>query len=299
MPIVDVKEGSQLDNAVAELLDTRADRQEQLLRRILVERLDFEPRSGTVSIPRGRLTDLPDSAVRIASVGGIQVLLVTVPGARITATAAKAIIKGLMNQVGEHLLVARTEDGALLHFIYPRAVGSRTMLKRIVLERGRPRRTAVERLAVLYLDRAENGLDARTAIEHAFDVETVTREFYKGYETLFQHVESEFLRQSGDNIWAHDYALQLLNRVMFLYFIDRKGWLEAEFLKKFWQAYRQSGQAADSFFDKWLKVLFFEAFNNRFSHPSYMPAGIRETLQNAPWLNGGLFQRQRSDPRRD
>ena len=295
MPIVDAKEGGQLDTSIAELLAAPTDRQEQLLRRILVERLDFEPTSGTVPIPPGRLTDLPDTAVRIASVGGIQVLLVTVPGPKITATVARAIIKALSNQVDEHLLVARTEDGALFHFIYPRSVGSRTVLKRIVLERGRPRRTAVDRLFTLYDERARNGVDVRTAIERAFDVEAVTREFYKGYETLFGHLESEFQVQSGDNVWAHDYALQLLNRVMFLYFIDRKGWLETEFLRRFWQAYRQSGEPADTFFDKWLKVLFFEAFNNRFSHPSYMPSEIRDTLQSAPWLNGGLFQRNKLD----
>ena len=77
MPIVDAKEGGQLDRAITDLLDAPNGQQEQLLRRVLVERLDFEPTSGTVPILSGRVTDLPETAARIASVGGIQVLLVT------------------------------------------------------------------------------------------------------------------------------------------------------------------------------------------------------------------------------
>lgn len=299
MPVIDAKEGSQLDLDIAALLDSPPDRQEQLLRRILVERLDFETASGSVSILRQRVAGIPDAATRIASLDGMQALFVTLPTGKITATVAKAIIKELSGQVGDHLLIARTDDGSVLHFISPRSIGKRIVLRRIVLERGRPRRTAVERLFVLYDARARERVDARTAIERAFDVEAVTREFYTGYEGLFRHIEAELVTQSRDQQWAHDYALQLLNRVMFLYFIDRKGWLESDFLKRFWRAYRQSGRAADTFFDQWLKVLFFEAFNNKFSHPSYMPQEISDTLQMAPYLNGGLFERNRLDEKHD
>jgi len=47
VPVTDAREGSELDTAVTQLLDAPADRQEQLLRRILVERLDFETASGS------------------------------------------------------------------------------------------------------------------------------------------------------------------------------------------------------------------------------------------------------------
>jgi len=296
VPVIDAKEGSQLDLDIAALLDAPADRQEQLLRRILVERLDFETASGSVPILRQRVAGIPDAATRIASLDGMQALFVTLPTGKITTTIAKAIIKQLTDQVGDHLLVARTDDGSVVHFIYPRFVGSsRIVLRRIVLERGRPRRTAVERLGVLYLERVRDGLDARTAIERAFDVEAVTKRFYEQYKDLFRDIQRELFGQTSDEAWAHDYALQLLNRVMFLYFIDRKGWLESNFLRRFWRAYRQSGRPVDTFFEEWLKVLFFEAFNNKFSHPSSMPQEIRNTLQMAPYLNGGLFERNRLD----
>lgn len=53
-------------------------------------------------------------------------------------------------------------------------------------------------------------------------------------------------------------------KLQLLYFIQRKGWLgdNPRFIKKFWEAYRDSGNTADTFFKDWLSVLFFEAFNN-------------------------------------
>ena len=66
--------------------------------------------------------------------------------------------------------------------------------------------------------------------------------------------------KTKDRVWAHGYALQFLNRVMFLYFIQRKGWLgeDTEFLRSFWEAYNKDMQPKDTFFERWLLVLFFE-----------------------------------------
>ena len=80
---------------------------------------------------------------------------------------------------------------------------------------------------------------------------------------------------------------------MFLYFIQRKRWLgeDTEFLRSFWESYQAAQcQSADSFVDRWLNVLFFEAFNNKFhGGHRHFPDQIREALALAPYLNGGLF----------
>ncbi|MBE7559182.1 hypothetical protein HS125_09660 [bacterium] len=94
----------------------------------------------------------------------------------------------------------------------------------------------------------------------------------------------------------------MLNRLMFLYFIQRKRWLggNSRFLSDFWFAYRISGQPGDSFFDRWLSVLFFEAFNNGFhgGHRQF-PDDIRSALAQAPYLNGGLFTKNKLDDKHD
>ncbi len=127
----------------------------------------------------------------------------------------------------------------------------------------------------------------------AFDKQRLTEKFFNEYKAVFDIFQKDLAKQTQKAAWAHDYALQFLNRCMFLYFIQQKKWLgdDCEFMKNFWTAYEQSGQPADTFFEKWLKVLFFEAFNNNYTVPrSYMPEAIHHTLSIAPYLNGGLFK---------
>lgn len=132
----------------------------------------------------------------------------------------------------------------------------------------------------------------------AFDKLRLTEKFFNEYKTVFDILQNDLAKQTGDEIWAHDYALQFLNRCMFLYFIQRKKWLgdDCEFMKNFLQAYEQSGQPDDTFFENWLKVLFFEAFNNKYTvRRSYMPESIHKILLMAPYLNGGLFSENKLD----
>ena len=171
-------------------------------------------------------------------------------------------------------------------------------------------RTAAERVAMLDLqEMGESGLlldvqELLTALhirgqhEEAFNVEAVTAAFFEEFKGVFKRLQTDLKEQTGDDLWAHDYALQFLSRCLFLYFIQRKRWLgdDTEFLRTFWETYQESGQPRDSFVCQWLNVLFFEAFNNRFhGGHSYFPRGIREILQLAPYLNGGLFRENELD----
>lgn len=173
--------------------------------------------------------------------------------------------------------------------------------------------TAAKRMAMLDVEaiNPQGPLDIQKAHDEAFDVEAVTEKFYhgdertgeKGYKHIFDALQNDLLKQTrnADRRWAHDYALQFLNRSMFLYFVQRKNWLgeEAEFLRTFWQSYRKAGRPKDSFFADWLSVLFFEAFNQPFharkTDRNFLPPQIRETLKRAPFLNGGLFRRNELD----
>lgn len=294
MPVVDRTEGRNLEPVVKRLTEAGVD-PVAVARQLFVERLDFNPDSGGIPIACGSISALPGKVSRIACLPGVRVVLAQLTSDHIGATVIRALSKELESLVGDHLLIARAENDALCHVIHPRRAGTRIVLKRLVLERGRPLRTTVERLTTLYTARDRDGVDVRTALDRAFDVEAVTKAFYDGYEQLFRAIESELLRQSGDKAWAHDYALQLLNRTMFLYFLDRKGWLGEDFLGRLRKAYVAAKRPADSFFYEWIKVLFFEAFNKRFSNPSYMPPEIRAVLQTAPYLNGGLYARNDLD----
>ena len=99
----------------------------------------------------------------------------------------------------------------------------------------------------------------------------------------------------------HAYTQRLLGRLMFLYFLQRKGWLggRPRFLTDQFRAtfQRHSGEATSGethyFYREVLEPLFFDTLNQR--RPDHITRwdGIR-----IPYLNGGLFDRSR-DPAGD
>jgi type I restriction-modification system DNA methylase subunit len=194
------------------------------------------------------------------------------------------------------------------HFInvkYETDTGKRRRFRRITVGPEERLRTASERLSLLDLSdigRDLSPLAIQERHDEAFDVEAVTKQFFDEYKNVFDDLQNDLLKQTKDKSWAHDYALQFLNRCMFLYFIQRKGWLgeDKEFLRTFWESYRATSQPQNSFVNKWVKVLFFEAFNQKFhlGH-KHFPAKIKETLSRAPFLNGGLFTENELDTKHD
>ena len=193
------------------------------------------------------------------------------------------------------------------HFInvkYDAEAEKRRLFRRISISQEERLRTAAERVAMLDLQSIQpdmfglQPLTIQSKHDEAFDVEAVTKQFFEEYKAIFRILEDDLKKQANDHTWAHDYSLQFLNRCMFIYFIQRKGWLgnDCDFLLNFWKSYQRSGQSQNSFVDNWLRVLFFEAFNNKFhGGHSYFPPEIKEALSLAPYLNGGLFTENKFD----
>ncbi|GIV52419.1 MAG: hypothetical protein KatS3mg038_2940 [Candidatus Kapaibacterium sp.] len=242
----------------------------------------------------------------VAQLSGLPVYHIEWPGDRLPGvTARRAVQRALKPLHAEHLLCYVTSDQKQLAFTWARQRSDgKIELRTLPYEVGSPARTTIERLGELAfsLDELTHGEPPITTLtdklNRAFDVETVTRRFFDDYKKVFATLQHQLYSATADKVWAHDYALQLLNRLMFLYFIQRKRWLgdNPNFLADFWRAYKASGQPENSFFDHWLAVLFFEAFNNKFhgGHRQF-PEAIRAVLQLAPYLNGGLFTRNQLD----
>jgi hypothetical protein len=145
-------------------------------------------------------------------------------------------------------------------------------------------------------------------IEEAFNVESVTKEFFEKYRELFiktvdqinkNLAENQLLREEfkRKDISSVDFAKKLLGQIVFLYFLQKKGWLGVEKnktwgtgSKKFLRVLFEKSKDEDkNFFNDYLKYLFYDALNNERSHqadPSYHEyLGCR-----IPFLNGGLFE---------
>jgi hypothetical protein len=247
---------------------------------------------------------LADDPVLFAGGGennDFKIILARLDAEHVRLGRQRAAVNRLLRDFPYALFVFSNRDRNAWHFVnvkYDAEVSRRRLFRRISVAPGDRLRTASERIAML--DLADIGADLlsfspltiQQRHDEAFDVEAVTNQFFKEYKALFGILQDDLRHQTKDKEWAYDYALQFLNRCMFLYFIQRKRWLgsDSEFLRSFWEAYRSSDSPADSFFERWLKVLFFEAFNNKFhGGHRHFPDEIKDALAMAPYLNGGLF----------
>ncbi len=142
-------------------------------------------------------------------------------------------------------------------------------------------------------------------IEEAFSVEAVTKEFFAGYKDLALEVKEELDRlAAGDNAIRDEFAAcqistigfakKLMGQIVFLYFLQKKGWLGVakdapwgtgphNFLRKL--ADGDFGQRAN-FFDDMLEPLFYGTLAKDRGHEAF----CERFDCRIPFLNGGLFE---------
>ncbi|NLO05201.1 MAG: hypothetical protein GX131_05160, partial [candidate division WS1 bacterium] len=187
-----------------------------------------------------------------------------------------------------------------------RNLKKRHLLRRIAVGPEDKLGTAIRQFAQIALptDQADSATAQQIQERHneAFNVEQVTRDFFAGFKDQFFTLERRLLDQVDDREWAHDYALRLLSRLMFIYFIQRKRWIndDPDFMTHYWHTYLRVTGGNDTFFEDWLKPLFFSAFQDsatasQILRLDYMPQDIKDALRNAPYLNGGLFAKIKLD----
>jgi len=123
-------------------------------------------------------------------------------------------------------------------------------------------------------------------IRAAFDVKRATKKFYKRFNKERKAFQ-DFLTGVPDGEMESWYVSVMLNRLMFIYFIQKKGFLEGDddYLRHKLEASKQ--QAPDRFYRDVLCPLFFQGFAKP---PERRPAEVRARLGEVPYLNGGIFQ---------
>ncbi|MEM2233660.1 MAG: DNA methyltransferase [Nitrososphaerota archaeon] len=97
--------------------------------------------------------------------------------------------------------------------------------------------------------------------------EKVREEFFEGYRALYEKVVNAVRDVLHDN--ANSYAQRFLGRLMFLYFLQRKGWLKGN---------RNFINTIKDYFE--LNRLFYESLNRK------------DGEEGIPFLNGSLFERE-------
>ena len=263
-------------------------------------------RIGQYTDPNGKIIDL--LVVRLKKAG--------------TMVRARAALRGF---IAHHLKKRDNKDAALVAFHFPGETAWRFSFVRMrhdLVEAGgtfaarrtfTPARrysflvgkeekthTAQRQLAGLLQAKSQPTMEQ---LENSFSVEPVTKRFFEEYRGLYGRVrdaveaalaknkkaKSDF---SKKEINPADFAKKLLGQIVFLYFLQRKGWMgvpldktwgagDSEFLRNQFSK-REKGA---NFYAKILQPLFYSAL--RLDRP---PADRYEPLNcRIPFLNGGLF----------
>jgi len=130
-------------------------------------------------------------------------------------------------------------------------------------------------------------VDVTGRVRAAFDVEKVTKKFY---DLFREHHKAflEFINGIPDETMERWYASVMLNRLMFIYFIQKKGFLDGDmdYLRNKLDMFKI--KAGDTYYKDFLCPLFFEGFAKKEADRS---PEINETLGKIPYLDGGIFQR--------
>ena len=163
--------------------------------------------------------------------------------------------------------------------------------------------TAQSRLVPRLADDEHN--PTLTQMEEAFNIEKVTKEFFGKYRELFlwtketldkiverdTKIKADFETKGVNTI---DFAKKLLGQVVFLYFLQKKGWFGVErdaewgtgtkhFLRELFD--KKHGDYKN-FFNNILEPLFYEALRQDRSHDKNYYSRFDCRI---PFLNGGLF----------
>jgi hypothetical protein len=197
------------------------------------------------------------------------------------------------------------------HFLnvkYDDDVQKRRVFRRITVGAEERLRTASERISMLDLESIHpdlfglSPLDIQIRHDEAFDVEPVTREFFSEYHRIFTDIEESITGFGRGKERRHLFTQRLFNRLMFVAFIQKKGWLKFDsthdYLGALWDAHRKEKKSDKSFYVGRLKPLFFFGLNTpeEIKNRDAKMWGLLQTLiGHVPYLNGGLFEEDEDD----
>jgi methylase of polypeptide subunit release factors len=129
--------------------------------------------------------------------------------------------------------------------------------------------------------------------DKAWDVEKVTKEFFSEYLALFNRAEGMMKEIVTD---ANLFTTRLFNRLLFIHFLSKKGWLRyqgnTDYLRALWDSRDESA----NFYLTHLVNLFFSGLNNPQARDIMRDNPVLfRLIGEVPFLNGGLFHREQDE----
>lgn len=304
------------------------------LKRLFWQELNYERENKPLSTrqwPESAKCALAEEPVLFASGGednAFHVVYCRLASTELKRGCQRPIVDYLLRDHPYALFVFSNKTQTAWHFLnvkYDEQAEKRRLVRRIAVLPGDGLRTAAERLALLVRSDKSDTSDSPLAIQQrhdeAFDVEKVTKDFYRDianwYFWALKHSSfPEGARKEDDGL-DHISVIRLITRLIFCWFIREKGLIPDTLFERRRLAEWLDGFAPDTladsasvFYRAILQNLFFATLNtemdkrdwrregqNLMAHNLYRhkacfrdPKSALALFKDIPFLNGGLFE---------
>jgi len=256
------------------------------LKRLFVEQMNFSPASGSViSAISDKVREDVISADIIAEQNDFKVIHCVLK--RLLKDTERPAIEQLSTYYQNNLVIFTDPGCSECHFTYlhldEKGKGPLKRryipFRRYVIGPDERLRTAGERLELLILSGDESAWKVQQKCDQAFDVEAVSRDFYKDFVEYYKDFRNLLMKENGIlQKEADEHTQTIFNRLFFLYFIQKKGYLNRDLL---FIVHNLDRIGTGNYYHDFILPLF-----QKLAVLDYQYKGFEQV----PFLNGGLFE---------
>jgi hypothetical protein len=240
--------------------------------------------------------------LQIAQLSGVVVFeLTSQDGAIPDVKTRRSIHTEISKSYHENLLIFVDRERTQSLWYWIKREGGKSYPREHLYMRGQPIDLLLSKINAMVFDVSEFDemgnvpvVEVANRLKKALDVERVTKKFYKEFQE--QHVAFlEHIKGIKDERQRRWYASVLLNRLMFIYFLQRKGFLylgkqpklqdDVLYLQRKLEETRRKGK--NLYYKEFLQTLFFVGFAKPDNDEEKLR--LKDVIGDVPYLNGGLF----------
>ena len=214
-----------------------------------------------------------------------------------SATRAK-IENRVSKDVREHIIIFTDQDSSGQRWQWVRRAPGQPLSRKEHQHHEQQPMALIERLGYLEVPIEEEEdttlIDVLDRVRSALDVERVTKRFYDRFKKE-QKAFQDFIDGIANDEHQRWYSSVMLNRLMFVYFIQKKGFLDGDtdYLRnRLEQVQETKGEGQfQTFYRYFLMKLCHEALGKR-PEDRDLDEDLLDLIGNVPYLNGGIFQQR-------
>ena len=266
--------------------------------RLFIEELGWNNPKGQVQFPAITIGETSYNMTIVAQMSGFQVM--TCPTDKLPSMSLCRTIDSQLRRQADNYICIFTLNDATLHHLWFCPIVTTEKRNPVIVEYTTLQQSdfLFQKMQPLYfaLGVQVTIIDVKQRVQAAFAVnsERITRDFFQGFRQQ-HHAFADFISGIEDQLETKNnrqkqwYTSVMLNRLMFCYFIQKKGFLnqDTDYLanKLRWV---QQEQGADRFYQSFYRGFLLRLFHGGLNQPTHGNE-FEDVYGRIPYLNGGMF----------